>query len=48
MGTVQINPSAVLAPAALVGGGLGRVREARADLSAATTPQRERFSSIRT
>ena len=34
--------------AALVGGGLGGVREARAGLSGVTAPQRERFSSIRT
>jgi len=45
-GTVQISPILALAVAALEDGGLGGVREARAELSAAAAPQRA--GSIRT
>jgi hypothetical protein len=45
--TVQISPILVLAFAALVGGGRGGVREARAGLSGATAQKVERRGSIR-
>ena len=45
--TVQISPILVLAFAALIGGGRGGIREARAGLSGATAQSVERNGSIR-